>query len=86
MAGLFSRKSSRSKLRFVDIEGRELKEGDTVLSYRYDMGECRIVRTDQGMVYESIATGQQVSYAKMIDAATGYQKVKKLSQAGRSEQ
>ncbi len=79
MTGLFSRKSGRSKLRFVDIEGQELKEGDKVLSYRYDLGECRILTTDQGMVYESLATGQQVSYVKMIDAATGYQKVRKLS-------
>ena len=30
------------------------------------------------MAYESLATGQQVSYVKMIDAATGYQKVKRL--------
>jgi hypothetical protein len=79
MAGLFGKKSGRSKLRFVDLEGQPLKEGDTVLSLRYELGECRILNTESGMVYESLASGEQVSYAKMIDAATGYQKVRKLS-------
>jgi hypothetical protein len=79
MAGLFSKKSGRSKLRFVDLEGQPLSEGDTVLSLRYELGECRILNTEQGMVYESLASGKQMSYVKMIDAATGYQKVRKLS-------
>ena len=79
MAGLFTRKSRKSKLQFVDLEGQSLKEGDTVMSLRYDLGECRIVQTGQGMAYESLASGRQISYAKMIDAATGYQKVRKLS-------
>jgi hypothetical protein len=48
------------------------------MSHRYDMGECRIVETGTGLAYESLGTGQQVSYVKMIDAATGYQKVKRL--------
>lgn len=79
MAGLFNRKSRKTKLQFVDLDGQSLKEGDTVMSLRYDLGECRIVQTGQGMAYESLASGQQISYAKMIDAATGYQKVRKLS-------
>jgi hypothetical protein len=79
MAGLFRKKSGRGKLQFVDLEGQPLKDGDTVMSLRYDLGECRIIKTDQGMVYESLASGQQISYVKMIDAATGYQKVRKLS-------
>jgi hypothetical protein len=79
MAALFKRKSAKNKIRFVDFEGQALKEGDTVLSYRYDLGECRILNTEEGLVYESLADGRQVSYARMIDAATGYQKVKKLS-------
>ena len=79
MSGLFSKKKSRNKLQFVDLEGQPLKEGDTVLSLRYDLGECRILVTEQGMVYESLSSGEKVSYARMIDAATGYQKVRKLS-------
>ena len=78
MAGLFSKKSRRGKVQFVDIEGQALKAGDTVLSYRYDLGECRIINTDEGLAYESLATGQQVLYVRMIDAASGFQKVKRL--------
>ena len=78
MVGLFSKKSSKSKLKFVDFDGQPLKEGDTVMSMRYELGECRVINTEQGMAYESISGGQQVSYIKMIDAATGYQKVKRL--------
>jgi len=76
--GLFNRKKSKGRIQFADLEGQPLKEGDHVMSLRYDMGECRIVDTDSGMAYVSLATGQQVSYVKMIDAATGYQKVKRL--------
>jgi hypothetical protein len=76
--GLFKRKKGKSKIQFNDLEGQALKAGDHVMSHRYDMGECRIVETETGLAYESLATGQQVSYVKMIDAATGYQKVKRL--------
>ena len=76
--GLFNRKKGKSKIQFTDLEGQALKAGDHVMSHRYDMGECRIVETDTGLAYKSLATGQQVSYVKMIDAATGYQKVKRL--------
>ena len=78
MAGLFNRKAGKNKLQFVDLEGQPMKEGDTVMSLRYELGECRIVKTEEGMVYESLSTGQRVNYARMIDAATGYQKVKLL--------
>ena len=78
MKGLFSSKSKKIKIQFVDLEGRPLKEGDTVMSLRYDLGECRIINTDEGMVYESISTGNKVNYARMIDAASGYQKVQLL--------
>ena len=78
MAGLFSRSSGKSKLKFSDLDGQLLKEGDTVMSLRYNLGECRILKTDEGMVYESLSTGEQVNYARMIDAATGFQKVKLL--------
>ena len=76
--GLFKRKKGKSKIQFVDMDGQSLTAGDHVMSHRYELGECRIVNTDAGMAYESLATGQQVSYVKMIDAATGFQKVKRL--------
>jgi hypothetical protein len=78
MKGLFNSKSKKNKIQFVDLEGQPLKEGDTVMSLRYDLGECRIINTEEGMVYESISTGNKVNYARMIDAASGYQKVKLL--------
>jgi hypothetical protein len=76
--GLFKRKKGKGKIQFVDMDGQSLKAGDHVMSHRYELGECRIVNTEAGMAYESLATGQQVSFVKMIDAATGYQKVKRL--------
>ncbi len=78
MAGLFRRGSGKSKLQFADLDGQALKEGDTVMSLRYDLGECRIISTEEGMAYESLSSGEKVNYVRMIDAATGYQKVKLL--------
>jgi hypothetical protein len=78
MGSLFRKKSRKGKIQFVDLEGRTLREGDRVMSLRYDLGECRIIRSDEGLAYESLSTGERVSYVKMIDAATGYQKVKRL--------
>ena len=78
MVAFFRKKSGSSKLKFVDFDGQPLKEGDIVMSMRYDLGKCRIINTEQGMAYEPLSGGQQVSYIKMIDASTGYQKVKRL--------
>jgi len=81
MAGLFSsgkKKAGKSKLQFVDLEGQAMKEGDVVMSLRYDLGESKIINTESGLAYESLKTGEQVPWAKMIDAATGFQKVRKL--------
>jgi hypothetical protein len=77
MTALFRRKQ-KSKIQFCDFDGQPLKEGDIVMSMRYDMGESRIIKTDEGLAYESLSSGEVVGYAKMIDAATGYQKVRKL--------
>ena len=77
MTALFSRKP-KSKIQFADFEGQPLKEGDIVMSMRYDLGESRIIKTEEGMAYESLSSGETVGYAKMIDAASGYQKVRKL--------
>ena len=78
MAGIFSRKSQKRKVQFADLDGQPLKVGDTVMSLRYDLGESRIIKTEEGIIYESLKTGKWASYARMIDAATGYQKVKLL--------
>jgi len=78
MFSFFNRKEKISRPKFYDFEGQPLKEGDHVMSLRYDLGECRIIKTENGFAYESLKTGEQVNYAKMIDAGTGYQKVRKL--------
>ncbi|HHJ11275.1 MAG TPA: hypothetical protein ENK25_10365 [Bacteroidetes bacterium] len=69
---------SHEELPFADMEGRELHEGDYVESFRYALGYCRILLTDEGYVYESLENGTRVNWARMIDASTKYQKVKKL--------
>ena len=78
MSPLFKRKQKKNKLKFYDFEGQPLKEGDIVISLRYHLDECRIIMTETGYAYESLKTGEKVNYAKMIDAGTGYQKVRKL--------
>ncbi|TAH19491.1 MAG: hypothetical protein EAZ08_08355 [Cytophagales bacterium] len=62
-----------------DLEGIALKEGDLVDALRYDLGRCKIVIEDKKYFYESLTTGEKVSWAKMIDAATNFQKVRKVT-------
>ena len=62
----------------ADFDGNPLKEGDIVESLRYEMGKCKLLSTEEGFIYESLETGKQVSWAKMIDASTENQKVRKI--------
>lgn len=62
----------------ADIEGHDLFAGDKVVSLRYELGESILLETELGLVYESISSGEQVSWVKMIDASTERQKVKKI--------
>lgn len=78
MTPLFNLKKKKNQIKFYDFEGQPLKEGDLVMSLRYDLGESRIIMTENGFAYESLKTGEKVNYARMIDAGTGYQKVRKL--------
>jgi len=77
MLGFF-KKNKRKVL--LDLDGNEINEGDIVESLRYDMGESKLILTDEGFVYESLKDGRQVSYLRMIDAATERQKVKVMNQ------
>ena len=74
MFGLFKKKK---KLVLYDIEGNALANGDIVLSLRYDLGECRLIITENGYEYQSINNDSKISWLKMIDAATERQKVRK---------
>jgi hypothetical protein len=63
---------------FMDLNHQPLKPGDLVESLRYNLGTCRIVESANGFAYESLETGETVSWVKMVDAATDLQKVKKV--------
>ncbi len=71
-------KKKKKKVQLKDLNGNQLIAGDKVESLRYDLGICIIIETENGFEYESQSTGQKVHYARMIDAATTFQKVKKL--------
>ena len=73
---LFNKKKKRNQLQ--DLNGALLLPGDKVDCLRYEMGESILLEGENGYEYESIKTGQKVSFAKMIDAATSFQKVRKL--------
>ena len=75
MFGLFKKK--KKELVLFDLEGNPLAEGDIVLSLRYDMGESKLVKTENGFEYQSIDGDIKVTWLKMIDAATERQKVMK---------
>ena len=75
MFGLFKKKKRAVTL--FDLDGNELDDGDIVLSLRYEMGECKLVRTENGFEYQSIEGDTKMSWLKMIDAATERQKVRK---------
>lgn len=68
----------KKKKQLQDLNGAPLLPGDKVDCLRYDMGESILLEGENGYEYESVKTGQKVSYAKMIDAATSFQKVRKL--------
>jgi hypothetical protein len=74
---LFGKKKKKKALQ--DIEGNILQVGDKVDCMRYEMGESILLENENGYEYESVKDGQKVSYAKMIDAATSFQKVRKLN-------
>lgn len=82
----FFRKKKEGKIRPViqmaDLNRNPLNEGDIVESLRYGLGKCKIVKKEEGFAYESLKTGQQVSYLKMVDASTELQKVKKVYNSG----
>ncbi len=73
---LFKKKNKKKQLQ--DLNGVPLFSGDKVDCLRYEMGESILIEGENGFEYESIKTKQKVSYAKMIDAATSFQKVRKL--------
>ncbi len=66
-------------LQMTDVNGEPLVDGDYVVSLRYDLGKCQVVKIAGVWHYQSQENGHQVSWSRMIDAATGFQKVKKIT-------
>lgn len=80
MLGWFKKKEKKkSAPQLLDIEGQPLQVGDKVEVLRYEMGECELTLEGLHYYYVSVSTGEKVSYAKMIDASTEQQKVRKIA-------
>ena len=78
MFGLFKKKPKEPTApEILDINGTPIFEGDVVTSQRYDLGECKVILEELHYYYESVEKGERVSFTRMIDAITGYQKVEK---------
>ena len=78
MFSLFRKKKKADDTpQILDLEGQPLQVGDVVVSLRYDLGECVVEIDGREYFYKSIESSQRASYVKMIDAATGNQKVRK---------
>ncbi len=63
----------------ADLNQTPLREGDLVEVFRYELGTCRLVAGPNGPEYESVETGERISWLRMVDAATKLQKVKKIA-------
>ena len=59
----------------VDVNRNPFRDGDKVMSLRYDMGLCKVTDTEKGLVYESVETGKWENWVRMIDAPSTFQKV-----------
>ena len=77
MLQFLKKKPKETIPQIMDIDGNPIFEGDTVFAQRYELGKCKVELVERQFFYVSLASGQKVSYVKMIDAITGYQKVKK---------
>jgi hypothetical protein len=63
----------------VDLDQNPLKPGDMVEALRDDLGTSKVIETEKGLAYESVESGKVVTWHLMVDAATEFQKVKKLA-------
>lgn len=69
---IFKRRKDRSiqKVQLIDLEGIEIKEGDIVESLRYDLGACKIILENETYYYQSLESGERVSWTRIFNAAT----------------
>ncbi|WP_020529209.1 hypothetical protein [Flexithrix dorotheae] len=81
MFGFFKRNKKekpKSEPQLIDLNNNVLEEGDIVESLRYELGKCKIIKIEGKFYYESLESGKQVIWVKMIDASNDLQKVKKV--------
>lgn len=81
MFGFFKKKNKekQSSVLLVDINGTPLQTGDYVDCFRYGLGKSKLIKEGMLYYYKSEENGQKMSYLKMVDAVTGYQKVRKIN-------
>lgn len=80
MFGLFKKKGKKeNQPQIVDLHNNPLQVGDLVMSLRYELGKCKVVKDGDMLFYESLENGKRVSWVKMIDAVTAFQKVEKIN-------
>jgi hypothetical protein len=78
---LFSKKHKKKESpQMVDLNGNALKQGDIVISHRYDLDKCVVGKDGQGFYYESIESKKKVYSILMVDAANERQKVSKVDE------
>lgn len=80
MLKFFKKKGPKEKLppQLRDLNETPLEEGDIVEALRYDLGKSKLLLVENSWVYESLDSGKQVSFVRMIDAISECQKVKKI--------
>jgi len=79
MFNIFKKKKKQDSLpQLSDLDDNPLNEGDEVEALRYELGKCKLILVEKSYYYESIDSGKQVIWLKMIDASTERQKVKKI--------
>ena len=85
MLNFFKKSKKKSHPQLTDLEQNPLAVGDHVESLRYNLGLCEIIEKENGIFYRSVESGEEVSWLLMIDAATEYQKVRKVIPRGKKE-
>jgi hypothetical protein len=78
MFNFFKRNKKEKLPQLTDLNDNHLQQGDIVEVFRYNLGKCRLILVEETYYYESLDSGEQISWLKMIDASNDRQKVKKL--------
>ncbi len=78
----FFKRSKQEKLpQLSDLDDNTLSAGDIVEVLRYELGRSKLILVDNTYYYQSLSSGEQVSWLKMIDASNDRQKVRKVSES-----